>query len=169
MNYYPERDTADLRRSRHGSARLHRSAPGAGGYHVAYRKLHKVCVWPHAKWRRALELGCGPGFWQSNTWVSGGFRWVWLAREIRTHDLALSGFVSPRGPGKHRSAVRSERSYYSQRRRSIRYAKAARRQGTHLVHKQVPHPQILTDRLSPFANNVLPFALNLRGAAHIRK
>jgi hypothetical protein len=24
-------------------------------------------------------------------------------------------------------------------------------------------------RLSPFANNVLPFALNLRGAAHIRK
>ena len=25
------------------------------------------------------------------------------------------------------------------------------------------------DRLSPFANNVLPFALNLRGAAHIRK
>jgi hypothetical protein len=25
------------------------------------------------------------------------------------------------------------------------------------------------NRLSPFANNVLPFALNLRGAAHIRK
>jgi hypothetical protein len=34
---------------------------------------------------------------------------------------------------------------------------------------RVPHPQIITDRLSPFANNVLPFALNLRGAAHIRK
>ena len=27
----------------------------------------------------------------------------------------------------------------------------------------------MTDRRSPFANNVLPFALNLRGAAHIRK
>jgi len=27
----------------------------------------------------------------------------------------------------------------------------------------------MTNRLSPFANNVLPFALNLRGAAHIRK
>ena len=31
------------------------------------------------------------------------------------------------------------------------------------------HPQIISDRLSPFANNVLPFALNFRGAAHIRK
>jgi hypothetical protein len=26
-----------------------------------------------------------------------------------------------------------------------------------------------SDRLSPFANNVLPFALNLRGATYIRK
>jgi hypothetical protein len=34
------------------------------------------------------------------------------------------------------SKVRSERSCYSQRRRSIRYAKAGRRQGTHLLHKQ---------------------------------
>jgi|SRR5271165_2889991 len=34
---------------------------------------------------------------------------------------------------------------------------------------QASHPQIINDRLSPFANNVLPFALNLRGAAHIRK
>ena len=31
------------------------------------------------------------------------------------------------------------------------------------------HAQIISDRLSPFANNVLPFALNLHGAAHIRK
>ena len=27
----------------------------------------------------------------------------------------------------------------------------------------------MADRLTPFANNVLPFAVNLRGTAHIRK
>jgi hypothetical protein len=32
---------------------------------------------------------------------------------------------------------------------------------------RAPNQQIITDRLSPFANNVLPFALNLRGAAPI--
>jgi hypothetical protein len=37
------------------------------------------------------------------------------------------------------------------------------------VNRFPSHPQIISDRLSPFANNVLPFALNLRGAAHIRK
>src|SRR5271165_3558566 len=37
------------------------------------------------------------------------------------------------------------------------------------VNRFPSHPQIINDRLSPFANNVLPFALNLRGAAHIRK
>jgi hypothetical protein len=34
---------------------------------------------------------------------------------------------------------------------------------------RIAHPQRITGRLSPFANNVPPFALNLRGAAHIRK
>jgi hypothetical protein len=33
------------------------------------------------------------------------------------------------------------------------------------VNRFPSHPQIISDRLSPFANNVLPFALNLRGAA----
>ena len=37
------------------------------------------------------------------------------------------------------------------------------------VNRFPSHPQIISDRLSPFANNVLPLALNLRGAAHIRK
>ena len=37
------------------------------------------------------------------------------------------------------------------------------------VNRFPSHRQIISDRLSPFANNVLPFALNLRGAAHIRK
>jgi hypothetical protein len=37
------------------------------------------------------------------------------------------------------------------------------------VNRFPSHPQIISDRLSPFANNVLPFALNLRGAVHIRK
>ena len=37
------------------------------------------------------------------------------------------------------------------------------------INRFPSHPQIIRDRLSPFANNVLPFALNLRGAAHIRK
>ncbi len=37
------------------------------------------------------------------------------------------------------------------------------------VNRFPSHPQIISDRLSPFANNVLPFALILRGAAHIRK
>jgi hypothetical protein len=37
------------------------------------------------------------------------------------------------------------------------------------VNRFPSHPQIINDRLSLFANNMLPFALNLRGAAHIRK
>jgi hypothetical protein len=37
------------------------------------------------------------------------------------------------------------------------------------VNRFPSHPQIISDRPSPFANNVLPFPLNLRGAAHIRK
>jgi hypothetical protein len=37
------------------------------------------------------------------------------------------------------------------------------------VNRFPSHPQIISDRLSPFANNMLPFALNLCGAAHIRK
>jgi hypothetical protein len=47
-----------------------------------------------------------------------------------------AGFQEGAAPGKHRFAVRSERSCYSQDRRSIRYAKAGRRQGIHLLHKQ---------------------------------
>ena len=68
-----------------------------------------------------------------------------------------------------RFAVRSERSCYNQCRRSIRYARQVVLRELIYGINRVPHPQMITDRLSPFANNVLPFALNLRGAAHIRK
>jgi hypothetical protein len=51
------RCAADLRRSRHDSARLHRSAPGAGGCHVAYRKLYKVCSAAPSLLARTMDSG----------------------------------------------------------------------------------------------------------------
>ena len=63
-------------------------------------------------------------------------------------------------------AVGLERSCYSRRRRSIRYAKARCRQGTRLSHRQ-NSPSATHDRLFPFANNVVPFAFNLYGVAYI--
>ena len=84
-------------------------------------------------------------------------------------------------PNKHRSGARWERSYCSQRRRSIRYARADRHPGTHQLRKQLgplaDHNRVREHQGAPrqislsklFANSIATFAFISARSAHIRR
>src|SRR5580704_8164796 len=84
-------------------------------------------------------------------------------------------------PNKHRSGARWERSYCSQRRRSIRYARADRHPGTHQLRKQLgplaDHNRVREHQGAPrqislsklFANSIATFAFISARSAHVRR
>src|SRR6266446_2846179 len=100
-----------------------------------------------------------------------------IARDSRAGSSRLWGAA----PNKHRSGARWERSYCSQRRRSIRYARADRHPGTHQLRKQLgplaDHNRVREHQGAPrqislsklFANSIATFAFMSARSAHIRR